>query len=433
MIFTILIIITISKKFAIYVLAEVNENPDDFVVVVKEDGLWEVSLTKPGSQVNLDKTGSYKEPKISPDGRNVAYTKNQILNIAATDRLQESKIVLDVTESYTWGSSSDLFYGPKYGGLYRFDLKSGKTSVCIKSNNHYEGIQSDGQGKIYGQLIKCSSNNENTCIKDIGVISFDIASGKEKLIIPSKPTNFKTGDAGFMPEVAGISRDGAYVYIWCKVHSASTNSDGAGFGVYDVKNNEFTNYSRDKIFALSYSDNLAINPINGRLPVINNGGMRDMNINKTLGILDISNRTFTNILPDYMIAKSESYDEPAKGMVTMTPSFSKDAEKIIFAASEANNDMHQWEKMPHNIYTVDIKSKKVEKITKDKAFNFLPIYLSDKNEIMFARRNDGKNVSLWRLNGNKEECITSNIKLDEYSWYYGHISLENSLGVYIHK
>ncbi|MBC8059433.1 MAG: PD40 domain-containing protein [Clostridiaceae bacterium] len=439
---TIVAILTITTGFAISVLGEIKENKssNDFAVMVKEDGLWAISLSTLGNEIIIDKDGLFKDPNISPKGHNVAYTKDQNLYLAEVDLIQGKKQVIKISEkvlSYTWANNNDLVYSTEKGGLNGFNLGAKKSSRYIESQDMYQGLVGDGKGTVYGDIYMHYTKNGKQFIKDKGVISYELELGKEKIIVPSRPSSEDINgiaDMGLMPTVAGISKDGAYVYIWAKVHSASTNSDGVAFGVYDAKNNKFTTFNKEVIFALAYKDNLAINPLDGRLPVLNNGGARDMNINKTLGQVDVTSGSFTNILPESMIATSkEPYGLTAKGMVTMTPAFSPDGKKVIFAASKARENMQQWTNDPHNIYTVELGTKKVEKITKGNSFDFAPNYISKGRAIVFARR-IGDDISLWRLQDNKEELIAKGMKYYDanyYIWYYGHYKLESILDIHI--
>lgn len=435
LVFTISVVLITVVGFETNVLGKTkeNKNSNDFAVIVKENGLWSVNLSKPGSEVIIDKGGVFKNPSISPNGLNVSYTKGEDLYISSIDLAQGKKEIIKVCEkvvSYGWPDSSDLVYSTEKGGLNGFNLKSKKSFIYIKNAERYEGIIGDGQGTIYGEVYRYYTKSGTQYVKDKGIISYTVALGKEKEIVSSIPSSIEGNDMGLMPNVAGISKDGAYVYIWCKVHSASTNSDGVSFGVYQVKNNKFTQFNKEQIFALAYKDNLAINPVDGKSPVLNNGGARNMNINKTLGIVDVVGGTFTPILPNNMISGGGLYGMTAKGMVTMTPAFSPDGRNVIFSSSKANEDMQQWDKEPHNIFTVEIETKKVKKITKDNTFDFAPTYISKGQGIVFARKTDKNHISLLRLQGNKEICIAKDIKLAENSWYYGHYTLNSSLDIY---
>lgn len=436
--FTLTIVSSFILRFETNAFGVTKEDSiyNDFAVIVKDDGLWAVDLVKLGTEIIIDKEGSFKNPKISPDGNNVAYTKGEDLYIATTNLIKEEREVIKISEkvvSYGWADGSKLVYSTEKGGLNGFNIKSKKISTYIESSDRYEGILVGGYGIIYGEKYRYYTKDNELYVEAKGIISYKLDEGEERLIIPSKPIVEANEDLGFLPEVAGISKDGAYLYIWNKVHSASTNADGVGFGVYEVKNNNFKVFDKENIFALAYKDNLAINPVDGRLPVLNNGGVRNMNINKTLGIVDIKDGTFTPILPKSMMDNDAFYGIAIKGMVTMTPSFSPDGKRIVFSAASAIVDMNQWARMPHNIYTIDMESKKVEKITKDNTFDFHPIYIKKGNGIVFARKESRDYISLWRVQKDKEEIVTRNIKLSEYSWYYGHYNLEDCLDIYVSK
>ncbi|KMT22518.1 PD40 domain-containing protein [Clostridium cylindrosporum] len=430
-----LIIISGATSNALGGIKERN-SPNDIAVVVKEDGLWKVNLSKLGEDINLDKKGVFKSPRISPEGKVVAYTKDGSLYIVSIDSPKGDKQPIKISDkivSYSWADKDNLVYSTEKGGLSGFNLKSKKSSIYINSENRYEGIEGDRLGTIYSELYRYYTKDGQEYIEHKGVISYDLSKGEQRVVVPSKPIS--EDDLGLTPRVAGISKDGAYVYIWRRVHSASINSDGVPLGVYEVKSNNFKTFDDKGVFALSYSDNLTINPLDGSIAVLNNGGLRNMNINKTLVKLNARDQSFTPILPDEMIASNQPYGPTTKGMVTMTPSFSPDGKKIIFAASNTNEDASKWLKEPHNIYSVDIDTKKVEKLTKGDNFDFYPIYISKGRSIVFARLTGKDEISLYKLQDNKEESIVGNISLrDENGYsssYYGHYNLENVLDIYV--
>lgn len=407
-----------------------SKNTNDFAVIVKENGLWAVNLSKVNSEVELDKGGTYKNLVVSPDGNNVAYTKDDNLYITAINLNKATKVAVKVSTkvvSYDWASNEILVFATKNSGLSGFNVSTSRSFVYIKGQEHYEGIKGDGKGNVYATELKYYKKNNQSYIEDTGLISYDVNSGKKKLIVASKPAN--DTDLGLFPVAAGISKNANYVYIWCMVHAGSANTDGVSFGVYDVKNKKFQMFDQKKVFALAYNDNLAVNPVDEHSVVINNGGWREMNINKTLLQLDVESAESKLILPKDLISTSDNMK--AKGMVTMTPNFSNDGKKIIFSSSIANEDAVQWMKEPHNIYTVDIDTNKVEKITTGSTFDFAPVYFSSGSQIAFVRKSDSKNeLSLWTINGSQEQCIADGIKLDDYDTYYGHINLGNSINIY---
>ncbi|MFT5873478.1 MAG: bla regulator protein BlaR1 [Clostridium sp.] len=430
------VVVTVTGAFVGSALGKTNENKNsnDFAVMVKDNSLWTVDLTQSNKEVIVDKGGIFKNPSISPDGVNVAYTKDASLYIAEIDLMQGQKKAIKVADniiSYVWGKNTDLVYGAEKGGLSGFNLTTKKSSVYIKSEERYEEMVSDKNGNIYAGVYRHYTKDGSENIEAKGLIKYDMALGVEKLIIQSKPWSDSNPSGSLIPKVAGISKDGDYVYIWRKAQSGSLNADGVPFGVYAVKNNRFTLCDDKQVYALAYKDNLAINPVDGKMPVLNNGGARDMNVNKTIGIVDVIRGKFNPILPEGMRSTTnDQYNMIAKGMVTMTPSFSPDGKTVIYSASNANNDAQQWLKAPHNIYTVDVKTKEVEKITKGNNFDFEPKYISKGTAIIFARKTGENMISLFELKGNKEQCMAKDIILDEFSLYYGHCKLEQSLDIY---
>ncbi|MBU3191923.1 hypothetical protein K9O30_21140 [Clostridium bowmanii] len=416
---TTILVITITGTFVGSALAKTKEskNPNDFAVMVKENSLWTVNLLKLDKEVLVDKGGVFKNPSISPDGVNVAYTKDGSLYISEIDLIEGNKKTIKVVGkviSYVWVKNTELAYGAENGGLNGFNLITKKSSIYIKNGERYEDMASDNNGIIYAGVYRYFIKDGDNYIKPKGLIKYDMNSGVEDLIIKAKPWSDDIPNSSLIPKVAGISKDGAYVYIWRKAQSGSLNADGVPFGVYEVKTNKFILCDDKQVFALAYKDNLAINPLDGKRPVLNNGGVRYMNVNKTIGTVDVIKGTFAPILPESMISTTNGpYNTNAKGVVTMTPSFSPKGDKIIYSASNANNDAQQWAKEPHNIYIVDLKSRKVEKITKGDNFDFAPEYISKGASIIFGRRTGDNVISLFRIKENKEECVTKDIKLDK--------------------
>ena len=104
--------------------------------MVKEDGLWATNLSKSGNEIIIDKGGLFKNPSISPDGHNVAYTKDNELYLSQIDLTKGKKQVIKVSEkvlSYTWANNCDLVYSTEKGGLDGFNLKSKKSNIYIES------------------------------------------------------------------------------------------------------------------------------------------------------------------------------------------------------------------------------------------------------------------------------------------------------------
>jgi hypothetical protein len=178
---------------------------------------------------------------------------------------------------------------------------------------------------------------------------------------------------------------------------------------------------------LEYKDNLAINPVQSNLSILNNGGIRDMNVNKTISLLDALTGKFTPVLPANMISTTnDAYNMIYKGMVTMTPSYSPDGKSVLFSAAkaiESKNSLNSnaWLKEDHNIYLVNPGTKKVKKLTNKHTFDFAPKYILGGQEILFLRKTSEKQFSLFILKGNKEECIAKDVLNYEDNYFYGHI------------
>ena len=189
---TIVVVLIITAELVTNVLvkAKGNKVTTDFAVITKENGLWLVNLSKTDKEMLIDKGGVFTTPSISPDGQNVAYTKDKSLYIAPIDLNQGKKEVIKVSEqvvSYGWATSSDLAYSTEKGGLNGFNAASKKFSTYIKSEEHYEEIAGDGKGTIYANVFRYYTKDGYQYYQDKGLISYNIALGKEKVVVPSKP------------------------------------------------------------------------------------------------------------------------------------------------------------------------------------------------------------------------------------------------------
>ncbi|WML34339.1 hypothetical protein [Clostridium sp. OS1-26] len=93
LVLTIVVVLIITAELATCVLvkAKGNKVTTDFVVIAKENGLWLVNLSKTDKEMLIDKGGVFTTPSISPDGQNVAYTKDKALYVASIDLNQGKK------------------------------------------------------------------------------------------------------------------------------------------------------------------------------------------------------------------------------------------------------------------------------------------------------------------------------------------------------
>lgn len=413
-------------------IAAMIKTNKSIAVMIKENKLLSVDL-ETGSEAIIDNGNTLNRPVISPDGKHVAYTKEGVLYIGNTSLDLRDKVIecaKDVV-SYGWKDSEEIAYSTQEGGLNGYNLSNKKYSSYIKSEYKYENITSDHKENLYAEVYRYYTKDGGQYIENKGILNLNTRTLKDKMIIPSVPMNEEGTEMGLKPKIAGISKDGEYLYIWRKTSAGSLNSDGVPFGTYEVKSGEFIPCKDENVFALAYKDNLAINPLDGKSPVINNGGIRDMNINKTLGKVDVTSCEFTNILPKNMIATEGPYEPAASGMSTMTPSFSLDGKMVVFSGAEATENVEQWNKEPHNIYRVNPNTKKLEKLTKNNTFDFAPSYISEGGDLVFLRKTAEDKASLWKLQGDTEKLMVDGINLHKDDFYYGHYNTENILDIYV--
>lgn len=406
----------------------------NLAVVVKEKSLSVIDMLN-GKEKQVDKDGEFKSPKISQEGINVAYIKDNSLYISE-NLLENKKVAVKVTNeaiSYAWKDKDTLIYSLYKGGLYEFNIKDKSTKVYIDSKERYKNMVLGKDGVIYSEKYYDYVKDDQQYSEPKGVISYDPTMKKEKVIIEPRSFNEEKNDFGLFPVISKISPDGRYMYIWMKSRSGSMNADGVGIGVYDIDTKKLTTFDNKEALVLAYNDNIAINPIDNSTVILNNGGLRDMNRNKTLVIANAIKGIWEEILPKDMISTSGVYGDVIKGITTMTPAFSPDGKKVIYSGARAMESGSQWDKALHNIYSVDLENKKVEQITVSSAFDFAPIYLDNGKSIVFLRKLSDKEFQLWKIDGVKEKCLAKDIKVDENSLYYGHYTLESVMDYYIGK
>lgn len=401
----------------ILALPIMNKNVNT-AVVVKKDGLWAVNVNNPKEKVLLKEGENYKFPLISMKGYVAFKNENNDLFVVKINfkNNEESFKVSDKVASYAWDDEGKLLFSKHTGGLYLFDLNS-KSIEDIKEGKEFYSQIVIGKDNLIFALKSEMIGEESSYPLSLGIVELDLETKKEKIIVPYKPVNSKSGDLGLNPAVAAISKDGTKVIIWLRTNSASMTADGVPLGVYDSVTKEFKEINNKEITVLTYKDMIDVSPTDNNLFALINGSSRFMNTNKTLGVFDIENEAFKKITKDSEVA--------------MTPSFSMDGNKIIYSASPSKENMQAWEKsFNQNIYEVDLENNEITKLTNSKeGFDFLPQYIND-NEFIFIRRDINDKFSLMK--GNKEggeeviidEIISPKDKaLEEEFWYYGHYNL----------
>lgn len=428
--FTSTSLFTANAVFADNSSLEKNNKITEFAAFVANDGLY-MSELKENNSILLDKSQKIKKPLISKNGLFVAYTKEEnlyVCNIKTHEIIEISKNI----ESYDWNNSGDLIYSISNSGISMYNAEDKNSKTLISNEYNYYNINCDSKGKIYANKeLKYSEGNDKK-IKTMGIICYDLNTKEEKVILEAKKGNEKEigenytfsellESIGTRPNVAKISSDDRYMYVWNKPNAGSMSADATEFAVYDLLNNKFI--ENNNMIALAYKNNISENPTDSRFIVVNNGEGREMYSNKTLGIYNVESNTVSNLIP--------------KEQVSMMPDFSEDGRNIIYSGTNAlkNKDLKtvkDWFEQPHYIYQVNIDSKNIIQITKGTSCDFMPKYLSN-NEILFVRE-DGDSYSLWKTKDGTETKLADNLnfKSNSYTntWYYGHYKTENVIDIF---
>lgn len=397
----------------------------EFAVFVSKDGLY-MSELKGSNPILVDKSDNINLPIISRNGKYIAYTKEDnlyVCNIKTKEIIEVSKNV----ESYNWNSSEKLIYSVKNSGILKYDINLKNSTSIINNKYNYYNINCDSKNKIYANKQLEYTEGNDQYIKSIGIIVYDLDTKEEKVILESKKGNDKDigeeakmsdllESIGSTPNILKISNDDRYLYIWNKPNAASMSADMTEFTVYDILNNKFI--ENDNMIALAYKDNISQNPVNSNYVAVNNGEYREMYYNKTLGVFDVKNNTFTSLIP--------------KDQVSMTPDYSSDGKNIMYSGSNTLKDdetesLKNWESQPHYIYAVNVYTKKVSQITNSKSFDFMPKYLSN-NEVLFVRK-DGDSFSLWKRKDGLETKLADSLNFSSTE-YYGYYAPENVIDVF---
>lgn len=403
----------------------------EFAVFAANDGLY-MSELKENNPVLLDKSDKIKLPIISKDGLFVAYTKEDNLCVCNINTHEVTEISKNI-ESYNWSSSDNLIYSVKNSGLSMYNVYSKNSISLINNEYNYYNINCDSKNKIYANKDLEYTEGNNQYIKSVGIISYDLDSKEEKVLLEGRAGNGKdTGEQstysellesiGSRPNVSKISSDDRYMYIWNKTNAGSISADMTGFSVYDLLNNKFI--ENDNMIALAYKDNISQNPVDSNIVAVNNGEYRDMYSNKTLGIFNVQTNTFVSLIPE--------------NQVSMTPDYSGDGKNVVYSGTnslknDTSQNLNNWESQSHNIYQVNVETKKVTQITNNNSFDFMPKYLLN-NEILFVRK-DGDSYSLWKTKDGVETKLADSLSFDSTAYtksrYYGHYATEQVMDVFV--
>lgn len=389
--------------------------------VVKNNELDLIDLKNGGSTIILDNGGIFSHPIISPDKNYIAYLKDTALYVSTMGG-KKSKVLNDASSlSYSWLNKGKLMYSPESGGIYIFDAEKCESKLYLKSDSNYQNITPQNGEKIYAEKYRYYEKNGYNSIQDYGIAEIQPGSKKEQLIIKSIPSDHNS--LGMYPVIAGISKDLRFLYIFEHPHSASMATDGVGFASYDTKSGYYRSLKNTGIITLPYKDNISSCDKDGKFLAFINGAGREMNSNKTLGILNIVTGNFEKLLPENQAA--------------MTPYYSSDCKNILYASSKELGNIEntrEWMGIKHPIYSIDIDTKQITQLTNyQHGFDFAPVYINDK-DIVFLRMSisDGA-ISMLKLKDGKESKLADNLIFynDKYPAqdFYGHFDVTNYVDI----
>lgn len=387
-----------------------------------EKGLTLVDATD-GKTTKLDSGAGISYPVLSPRRDMAAYRKSGNLYIASKGGAPvEVSAVMSSdgpksTGSYRWKDDNTLYYSPKDGGIYAFDIKSKSSKEIVPGPEYYENIAYDGKNNIYAEKYLDYKRDGDEYVADYGVIRHNIDTGKTDLVIKNVPSSADGTSLGMYPVITAISRDGRYLYFWEHPHAGSIAADGVNLAVYDTGTGKYNDY-KENLFALAYNDNLSLNPASDDMAALISGGGREMNMNKDLAVFNVKT--------------GESTKFSNEGYVAMTPHYSNDGKNILFSSSPEREEgagdstASDWSKPgSQHIYSVDTSTKKIAQITNsEEYFDFAPFYLDGGSEIGFFRYDDDYKLSLWKTNGGKQVKVFGDTQIDDTDRYYGHVNLQ---------
>lgn len=384
-------------------------------VVVKTNELDLVDFKSNNNIISLDSGGVFFHPIISPDKSFIAYQKDSIL-YETTQNGEKTKVQAEAPLlSYIWLDNNHLLYSMKSRGIYIYDSETRKSEPYVKNKFSYNNITIGDNKKIYAEKYRYYNKVGKKYVRDYGVVLFPPDSRKEQLIISSEPEDNQQNSLGMYPVIAGISKDTRILYIFEHPHAGSLAADGMSLGSYDTQTGKYFKCPIQQVVTLGYIDNFSSDPETSEYIALINGGGREMNYGKTLGILNVQTGTFESLLP--------------QGQAAMTPYYSADGKNILYASSKEIRyiqNIGEWIKAKHPIYKINVDTKQITQLTNSpNVFDFAPVYINN-NDIVFLRMDISGNVSIWRLGNGDETKIIDGLVFysDQYKIqnYYGHFN-----------
>lgn len=384
----------------------------DIAVYVKADGLWQAGLGSNTPPVQIDREGRFRMPIISPDGKRVAYYRDDSL-CAAPLHEPDALIrkVADAAVCFAWLDDERLAYSGKEGGLYVFDAAQNETQTLEEPGRIWDNVAVGSHGRLYASLHTAVPADGAAPMTCLGVGMMDTGTGETAILAAAQPA--AEGTQGITPHVASISPDGAWLYIWNKPASGNESADGAPLAVYDT--DKGTLYSSGTV-AMSHADNLSPKPSDGGVVALVSGAGRDMARDKQLVLLDVHTQSQQTVTP--------------KDDLAMTPAFSAGGQRLLYAGSAEGNKLLASRSPDYDIYEMDMRTGKVQQLTQHAdCSDFAPRELSDRSSVVFVRRKADGVYALVRLDGIKEKEIDTGLMFGEA--YYNHVDTSQTLDVYV--
>lgn len=377
------------------------------VVAIKEKEIVTIKLDKGNEVITLNKGKDFINPQIFDNKKFVAYQDSNS-NLYVSSLSDNHNIIFQMRDvkSYTL-SNEQLIFSKTSGGVFLYDVSKEKLSPLIKPSEFiYAELLANKDGLLFYQKVPLNGG------APLGLFEFDRNTKTETLIVDYVPISKES--FGTNPKPVKVSADGNWLYVWCEATTASARMDGGPLGVYNVTKKQFKKF--DQVITLSYLDNLAINPISNDIVGVINGEWRFMNEDKHLQLLNIESGNLKSVTEN--------------NMASMTPSFSHDGTKLFYSARVEVKDTYTgFVPGANQIYTYDLKTKKTEKLTHNKAtFDFYPQEV-EQNVLLFLQFDENKKLSLVRRDtGGKESIILTDLLTTNLE-YYGHLESYKILNV----
>lgn len=407
-----------------------NTAESSLAVYNKADGLYYLDLSNKSEQNAEQKIYEEKGlyPLISDSGNYIAYSADDGIYVydlksKTSEKLGDKKEHYYI--SYDWMEDS-LVYSMEEPGFTIYNPVT-KEKKVQEDELYYDNFRWENHDFLYAKRTKKWTTSEGSFMDTGAIVQIQPGGYNDEehsfpmeVVIEGKET---TGDTiGYNPVIWAVQK--GKVYIMEKPASGSLSTDGVGIGVYDQASG--THQVFDNITTLPYGDNLAIHPADANRFAVIEGAGREMIWDKELVMVNIGQDENSPI--NFM----------GKNWVAMTPAFSKDGKTLLYSASKkaADTDFNQsfdaWEKLPHNIYQVDLDTLQVEALTQGDAFDFMPI--SRDKGFLFLRK-VGQSVQLMEQVEGKESVLAENIMLDGDDsagiGFYGHIETSKGLDLLI--